>query len=379
MEFRDIQKQYLHNKERIDSSIQNVLNTGIFIGGSPVKKIEDELKEFVDRKFCITCANGTDALSIALKAMNIQKGDAVFVPDFTFFASGEVVSGINATPIFVDVDERTFNLDCDKLLEAILKIKNEGKLVPKLIIAVDLFGLPADYVKIEKIAEEFNMLVLEDAAQGFGGSIGNRKTCSFGDIAITSFFPAKPLGCYGDGGAIFTDNAEYARFINSYKAQGKGDHKYDNIRIGVNSRLDSIQAAILSVKLDIFEWEFIRVNEVNNKYSSELSRYVVTPLVLNEFKSSFAQYTIQLSSEQERNQLKNYLKSKKIPTMVYYPKTMQDQIAFDPLYTRNLNSTSERLTKNCLSLPIHPYMEHSEIELVIQEIVNFKIKIGTFK
>ena len=238
MEFRDLKAQYEKYKSEIDSAIQEVINNTNFIGGKEVNTLEERLAEFVGVKCCITCANGTEAMTLLMMAWDIKEGDAVFVPDFTFFSTGEIVSFRGATPIFVDVDKDTFNIDTIKLEKAINKVLDEGKLTPKMIIPVDLFGLPADHIEIEKIAKKYNLRILEDAAQGFGGSINGKKACSFGDAATTSFFPAKPLGCYGDGGAIFTNDYELAELLNSLKVHGKGDNKYDNVRIGVNSRLE---------------------------------------------------------------------------------------------------------------------------------------------
>ena len=248
MQFRDLKQQYQALKNEIDEAMIKVAGDCNFISGAQVAELEKELAEYVGVKHCITCANGTDALSIAMMAWGIGEGDAVFVPDFTFFSSGEIVSHCGATPIFIDVDSDTYNISCDSLEKAIERVKAEEVLTPKAIIAVDLFGLPADFDNIKPIADKYNLLVLEDGAQGFGSEIRGKKACSFGDIATTSFFPAKPLGCYGDGGAVFTDDDELAALMQSIRVHGKGKMKYDNVRIGLNSRLDTIQAAILCVK-----------------------------------------------------------------------------------------------------------------------------------
>lgn len=253
MQFRDLRRQYEYLKDEIDKEILDVINSASFISGKQVEKLEKQLAEFVGVNHCITCGNGTDALNLALMAWNIGAGDAVFVPDFTFFASGETVAYNGAMPIFVDVCEDTYNINVDSLRKAIEKVIEEGRLVPKVIVAVDLFGQPADHIELRNIANQYGMKILEDGAQGFGGRIDKQMACSFGDIATTSFFPAKPLGCYGDGGAIFTDNDEWAQVIRSLSVHGKGNGKYDNIRIGVNSRLDTIQTAILLIKLEAFK------------------------------------------------------------------------------------------------------------------------------
>jgi UDP-2-acetamido-2-deoxy-ribo-hexuluronate aminotransferase len=295
MEFRDLKTQYQIYKQEIDSAIQDVLNNGNFISGKEVNELEEQLASFVGVKHCITCANGTEAMTLLMMAWDLKEGDAVFVPDFTFFSTGEIVSFRGATPIFIDVDKYTFNIDTAKLEQAIIKTVEEGLLKPKMIIPVDLFGLPADFQEIERIAKKYNLLVLEDGAQGFGGNINGKRACSFGNAATTSFFPAKPLGCYGDGGAIFTNDDNLADLLNSLKVHGKGENKYDNVRIGINSRLDTIQAAILKVKLKAFiEHELEDVNKVFKLYTKNLAGFVETPFIPNGFYSSFAQYTIKL-------------------------------------------------------------------------------------
>ena len=324
MQFRDLAKQYQVLKSDIDQAMLSVASGAHYIMGPQVKELEQQLAEYVGVKHCLTCANGTDALTLALKAWDIGAGDAVFVPDFTFFASAEVVALEGATPVFVDVDESYFNIDVKSLETVIQKTLAEGKLTPKVIVAVDLFGLPANYPQVKAIAQKYNLLVLEDGAQGFGGTISPvgtdpvsaRKACSFGDISTTSFFPAKPLGCYGDGGAVFTDNDEWAALMNSYRVHGKGTDKYDNVRIGMNSRLDTVQAAILQVKLRAFDGEVERVNEAARHYTRLLKDYVKTPIIPEGFGSSWAQYTIQLHSAADRNRLQAALKEKGIPSMV---------------------------------------------------------------
>lgn len=376
MQFRDLQKQYQVLKKNMDEEIQQVLTQANFISGAQVSELEQMLADYVGVKHCITCANGTDALSLALMVWNIGPGDAVFVPDFTFFSTGEVVAARGAVPVFVDVDTDTFNMDADSLEKAILKVQEEGKLKPRVIAPVDLFGCPADYDRILPIAKKYSLLVLEDAAQGFGGSLHGKKNCRFGDISTTSFFPAKPLGCYGDGGAVFTDNDEWARLLKSYRIHGKGDNKYDNVRIGLNSRLDTLQAAILKVKLKAFaDHELTDVNTVADKYTEKLRNIVKVPEIPEGYYSSWAQYTIQLKDEKERDGLQAYLKEKNIPSMIYYPKAMHRQEAFAGLDTQKvaLNFT-ETLCRTVLSLPIHPYMEDVEIGEVCEAVVAFMKK-----
>lgn len=304
MQFRDLQKQYQLLKTEIDQAIQKVLMDGNFISGNQVTELEHQLASYTGVKHCITCANGTDALTLALMVWNIGPGDAVFVPDFTFFASGETPAYEGAVPVFVDVERDTFNMSPGSLEEAIVKIEKEGKLIPRVIITVDLFGQPADYPKIREIAKKHHLLILEDGAQGFGGLIGEQRACSFGDISTTSFFPAKPLGCYGDGGAVFTDSDEWAKLLRSYRIHGKGADKYDNVRIGMNSRLDTLQAAILQVKLKAFmEHELEAVNRVADRYSQELEGVVTVPYIRSGFLSSWAQYSILLENSENRDGL----------------------------------------------------------------------------
>ena len=369
MQFRDLAKQYQILKADIDNAMLSVASGAHFIMGPQVKELEQQLAEYVGVKHCLTCANGTDALTLALKAFGIGPGDAVFVPDFTFFASAEVVALEGATPVFVDVDDTTFNIDVDSLEKAISQTLAEGKLTPKVIIAVDLFGLPANYPAVKAVAQKYGLLILEDGAQGFGGSIHGQKACSFGDIATTSFFPAKPLGCYGDGGAVFTNNDEWAGLINSYRVHGKGTDKYDNVRIGLNSRLDTLQAAILQVKLRAFDHEVEKENEAARHYTQLLKDYVKTPVIPEGFGSSWAQYTIQLPSEEKRNALQAALKEAGIPSMVYYPKPMHEQTAFRHLTSYLIPHTSVKLSQTVLSLPMHPYLEAADIEHVCSVLI----------
>jgi len=374
MQFRDLKKQYTILKDEIDKAMSQTAQAGTFIGGGPVKQLEESLAEYVATRRCITCANGTDALTIALKVWGIGPGDAVFVPDFTFFSSAETVAAEGATPVFVDVDERTYNIDPQDLERKIEAIESEGKLTPRVIVAVDLFGLPADYYIIRRIAATHNLLILEDGAQGFGGEIDGHKACSFGDISTTSFFPAKPLGCYGDGGAIFTNNEEWANLAESIKVHGKGTFKYDNVRIGMNSRLDTLQAAILQVKFKAFvEKELDAVNAAARSYTSKLMGLGITlPIIPEGFLSSWAQYTIQLHSREERDGLQAFLKERDIPSMVYYPTGMHAQTAFANLgYKEGDLPVTDRLCQRVLALPMHPYLEEEDITKVTDAIKEF--------
>lgn len=371
MEFRDLKKQYQALKADIDQAMLEVAAAGNYIMGGPVAELEQQLAEYVGVKHCMTCANGTDALTLALKALGIGQGDAVFVPDFTFFASAEVVALEGANPVFVDVDPRTFNLSPASLREAILNVEKEGALKPTAVIAVDLFGLPADFVAIKEIARQRHLHVIEDAAQGFGGRIGGKRACGFGDIGTTSFFPAKPLGCYGDGGAVFTDNDEWADRVRSLRVHGKGSNKYDNVRIGMNSRLDTLQAAILKVKLEAFKChEFDDVNRAARRYTELLanrSTHFTTPFVPDGSMSSWAQYTLQFDGDRDMLQAK--MKANGIPTMVYYPTPMSGQTAFKGLHAYVETPNAHRLSQCVLSLPMHPYLSDPDIQQVAETLL----------
>lgn len=373
MNFRDLNKQYLRYKKEIDSAIQGVLDSSNFIGGKEVSELEAQLAEYIGIKHCISCANGTEAMTLVLMAWGITEGDAVFVPDFTFFATGEVVSFRGATPVFVDVDPVTFNMDPQKLEMAVQKTIAEGKLTPKVVIPVDLFGLPANYPELEKLAKKYNLKILEDGAQGFGGNIHGKRACSFGDAATTSFFPAKPLGCYGDGGAIFIKDDDMAQLIKSLKVHGKGASKYDNVRIGVNSRLDSIQAAVLKVKLKALdEHELEDVNAVFQLYSDKLRDIVQIPQIPAGYYSSFAQYTIKLGGREQRDGLQTRLKELGIPSIVYYEKPMHRQRAFANLgFNESDFAVTNLLCDIVLSLPMHPYLTEHEISSVCEAIKTY--------
>ena len=371
MQFRDLHKQYELLKKEIDLSIQEVIESTSFILGSKEKELETKLADYVGRKYCVGVANGTDALELALQILNIGKGDAVFVPDFTYIASAACICRVGATPIFVDVDENTFNIDANDLINKISIAKKDNKLNLKAIIAVDLFGQPANYNELNKIAKINNLKIIEDAAQGFGGNINGKMACCFGDIACTSFFPAKPLGCYGDGGAVFTDDEEIDKRLRSLRAGGKSPtDKYDNREIGMNSRLDTIQAAILLPKFKAFvQYELKDVNKVANWYTDRLKGYVATPTIMNDYYSSWAQYTILLKDKQERDMVQSRLKDNDIPSMIYYPRGMHQQYCFkDYNLTDDMFPTTSSITKHCLALPIDPYKTKDEIDQICKII-----------
>lgn len=361
MQFRDLHRQYEAMKAEMDEAMLRVAASGAYIMGPQVAEIEQQLADYVGVKHCISCANGTDALRLALMALGIGPGDAVFVPDFTFFATAEAVSMVGATPVFVDVDCDTFNIDTYDLNEKLTAAwSSSTEATPKAVIAVDLFGQPARYNYLTDYCRERGLLLVEDGAQGFGGSISGKKACSFGDISTTSFFPAKPLGCYGDGGALFTDSDEWASLLRSYRIHGKGADKYDNVRLGLNSRLDTLQAAVLQVKIKHFDEELKAVNHLAKRYNEMLSGKVHVPEIPESFFSSWAQYTIQTNN---RDELQARLKAAGIPSMVYYPRTMSQQTAFAHLNQQPC-PVAEQLTRTVLSLPMHPYMTDEEIETV---------------
>ncbi len=372
MQFRDLKRQYEVLKPEIDAAIQEVINSTSFILGKPVTELENSLASYVGRKYCVACGNGTDALQLALMAMDIGPGDAVFTSNFTYFASASTASSVGATPVLVDIDLDTFNISPIALENAIQRVITEGKLTPKVIVPVDLFGLPANYEQIVPIAEKYGLKILEDAAQGFGGSINDKLAGSFGDISTTSFFPAKPLGCYGDGGAIFTDDAEVDARLRSLRALGKSpEDKYDNREIGMNSRLDTLQAAILLPKFKAFvEYEIDAVNRVAEWYTERLKDKVITPTVPIGYRSSWAQYTILLDGKEQRESIQKRLKEKDIPSMVYYPRGLHQQAAYgwmnlsDELFPNTIEAT-----KRVLSLPMHPYLEQDTVDKIIDVIL----------
>lgn len=368
MQFRDLKAQYQALKPEIDAGIASVIDSTEFILGKPVTELENKLAEYVGRKHCVGCGNGTDALQLALMIWGVGPGDAVFTSDFTYFASAGTSSILGATPILVDIDLNSFNISPEALEEQIKRVIAEGKLTPKVILPVDLFGQPADYDRILPIAEKYGLKILEDGAQGFGGSIRGKMACSFGDISTTSFFPAKPLGCYGDGGAVFSDDDDVDARLRSLRAQGKSPvDKYDNREIGMNSRLDTLQAAILLPKFKAFvDYELDAVNRIAGWYTARLKDRFVTPAVPDGFYSSWAQYTILLENMEARDTMQKRMKEKGIPSMVYYPRGLHQQEAYRwmKLPEEWYPNTTEA-TKRVLSLPVHPYMTEEMVDEVV--------------
>lgn len=370
MEFRDLKRQYQVLKPKIDAAVGKVLEASNYISGKQVSELEQELADYVGVKHCISCANGTDALTLALLVWGVGEGDAVFVPDFTFFATAETPAFAGAVPVFTDICEDTFNMDADSLERVIQAVLKEGKLRPRAVIPVDLFGLPADYERLREVADRYGLYVLEDAAQGFGGCCHGRRAASFGDIAATSFFPAKPLGCYGDGGAVFTDQEGWAELLRSFRIHGKGSDKYDNVRIGMNSRLDTIQAAVLQVKFQAFrEYELEATDQIAARYAEGLKDCVKVPKVPEGYRSCWAQYSILLKNAEERQNVQLYLKEQGVPTNIYYPRGMHQQTAFRKAeqYGETFCTTFD-VCGRVLALPLSPYLTEEDQDKVIRLI-----------
>ena len=367
MEFIDLAAQSARLRPELDSRIAKVLDHGRYIMGPEIDELEKSLCSFTGSLHCISCASGSDALLMALMAFGVGPGDAVFVPPFTFFATAEMAALLGATPVFVDIDSRTFMMRPDELEKAVQEVKGQGKLVPKAVIPVDLFGQGADYNKIGQIAREYGLFVLEDAAQAFGATQNGKRTCALGcDAAATSFFPAKPLGCYGDGGAIFTDDDELADKLKSIRVHGKGRDKYDNARIGINGRLDTLQAAILLAKLTVFEDEIEKRSRVADWYANYLKdiKDIITPEVAPGNTSVWAQYCI-LVPENSRIGLTESLKQRGIPSNIYYPSPLHFLEAFKYMGHKPGDfPVAEEVSRRILALPFHPYLREQEVEKV---------------
>ena len=368
MQFIDLKTQQDQIKEKIDLRIKKVFDHGQYIMGPEIDELEERLAHYVNTKHCISCSSGTDALLIPLIAMGIGPGDAVITTPFTYIATVEVIALLGATPVFCDIYDRTFNIDPSGLKES-YKNAISKNLKPKAIISVDLFGLPARYRLIEEFANEKNLLILEDAAQGFGGKIGDKLAGSFGDVAGTSFFPAKPLGCYGDGGAIFTNNDKLAEKMKSIRIHGGGKDKYDNERIGINGRLDSIQAAVLLEKIEIFDDELIRREKVAEYYTHNIHKMFTSPLIPSKYFSSWAQYSILIPDKLDRNKLIEELYQNGIPSMVYYKIPVHLQKGYKKYgYSRGDLQITENISNRILSLPMHPYLDKKDQNHIISTL-----------
>ena len=367
LELVDLKAQQARIRDRVDAAVGRVLDHGAYIMGPEVAELEAQLAGFSSAGHCISCGSGTDALLIALMALGVGPGDAVFCPSFTFTATPEVIALIGGTPVLADIVPATFNLDPVSLEAAIAEARKRG-LKPKAVMPVDLFGLPADYAAIERIAAEHGLCVLCDAAQSYGAAYQGRNVGAIGRVTATSFFPAKPLGCYGDGGAIFTDDADLAHVMRSIRLHGKGDDKYDIVRIGINGRMDTIQAAILIEKLAIFPDEIAARQAVARRYTERLSNVVAVPTVPDGSASAWAQYTIRLPAGQ-RDRVAAAMKAEGVPTAVYYPRPLHHQPAFrdSPVPASGL-AASERAAAEVLSLPMHPYLSKADQDRVCETL-----------
>lgn len=372
MELIDLHLQYCALKNEINANIQAVLDSAQFIGGPFVARLEGELAAFAGRKHCITCANGTDALQVSYMALGVGPGDAVFCPDFTFVASTEAAKLLGATAVFCDIDPRTYCLSPESLERQIKAVLTEGRLAPKAIAAVDILGNSCDYDAILPICEKYGLSLVEDAAQGFGASYHGKRCCGFGQISTTSFFPAKPLGCYGDGGAIFTDDDELAHLCRSLCVHGKGPGgKYDNVRVGINSRLDAIQAAVLIPKLKALDqYELAARQTVARRYDAAFAGKLATPFVAEGCVSVYAQYALLAKNREQRDRIIAHLDENGIPNMIYYPTPQHALPVFqnEPRYGETYQNADEYCART-FSVPMHPYLEEEVQRTVIDKVL----------
>lgn len=365
MQFIDLSRQYAVLKTEIDANIHRVLSRCSFVAGPEIDELERCLARYVGVKHALAVSSGTDALFMPLLAWDIGPGDAVFTTPFTFFATAEVIKLAGATPVFVDIEPDTFNIDPVHLRASVETVRARGELTPRAVIPVDLFGQCADYDAVLGIADEYGLMVLEDAAQAFGATYHGEKAGSFGQAAATSFFPAKPLGCFGDGGAIFTDDDALADTLRSIRVHGQGDDKYENVRIGINGRMDTLQAAVLLAKLSVFDGEVVRRNEIATRYSHHLSGCLTTPKVAQGRTSVWAQYSLLASDGQQRQAILSKLRAAEIPTMIYYSRPLHQQKAFASLGHRNGDfPVAEDTSRRIFSLPMHAYLEDAEVDEV---------------
>ena len=372
MQFIDLTAQYQALKTQINANIQSVLDSAQFIGGPFVSKLEERLAGFTGRKYCVTCANGTDALQVAYMALGIGPGDAIFCPDVTFVASTEPAKMLGAVPVFCDITLDTYNLSPDSLERQVQAVTAEGKLTPKAVVAVDILGNPCDYDKIEAVCKKYDLLLIEDAAQSFGASYKGKRCGCFGTIAATSFFPAKPLGCYGDGGAIFMDDAELYKLCRSLCVHGKGPGgKYENIRVGLNSRLDALQAAVLLPKLDALEqYELEARQAIVQRYNTAFAGKLVTPFVAEQCVSVYAQYALLAKNTQERGNMVEALDRTNMPNMIYYPMPQHKLPVFqnEAFYGETFKNALDYCART-FSLPMHPYLTQEEQQKVIDAVL----------
>jgi dTDP-4-amino-4,6-dideoxygalactose transaminase len=367
--FIDLKSQQARIRAELDAAIARVLDHGAYVMGPEVRTFESDLAAFGRSTRALSCANGTDALALPLMAWGIGEGDAVFCPSFTFAATAEVVPWFGATPVFVDILSDTYNMDPDHLEATIEETLQRGKLKPRAVIAVDLFGQPADYPRIAEIARRFGLKLIADSAQGFGCTLDGQHPIHWADVTSTSFFPAKPLGCYGDGGALLLNDDALWDVLDSLRVHGKGADKYDNVRIGMNSRLDSIQAAVLIEKLKIFAGEIVMRNAVADRYAGSLNGVVGVPAVIAGGVSTWAQYTIETD---DRDGLAEHLKAKGVPTAAYYPRPLHMQTAYESFPVgRNGLPVTEAKAARVLSLPMHPYLSKADQDLIVGAIREF--------
>lgn len=372
MEYIDLKKQYLAYKEEIDKEIIKCATNADFILGSQVKRFEQDLSQYIGVKYAVGCGNGTDALQMVYMAYGIGKGDAVFCPDMTFIASIEPACMLGATPVFVDIDSDTFNISIDSLKRQIANVLSEGKLRPRAVVAVDFLGNPADYDSLTAVCKQYDLLLIEDAAQGTGASYKGIRCGALGDVGTTSFFPSKPLGGYGDGGAVYTDDDEIYELLTSIRVHGKGKTKYDNVRIGMNSRLDTIQAAVLDVKLKNLQNEIDKRQKLAKYYVDRLGDIVKLQHVNKDCVSSYAQFVICLSDKQERDEMKAYLDEKSIPSLVYYPNALHNLPVFKNVNTYCENLHNSENYGNCnLGIPFSAFITEEEQNMITDAIKDF--------
>lgn len=370
MEYINLKAQYKHLEDKINGNIRQVLENADFIMGDLVGKFEQELAEYVGVKNVIACSDGTAALQLIYMAYGIGAGDAVFCPDMTFIASIEPAAMLGATPVFCEIDAKTYNIDPESLEKQILAVNKEGRLRAKAIVAVDFLGNPAEFEQLEAIAKKYGLLLIEDAAQGIGAGINGKKCGSFGDIAATSFFPSKPLGCYGDGGAVFTDDDEMAQVLRSLRVHGKGIDKYHNIRIGINSRLDTMQAAVLLPKLKELPVEIEKRQEIAAYYEKLLKDYVVTPYVAMGDISAYAQYVVMAKDMAQRDRIRSNMQECDIPSLLYYPCPMHNMPVFQGIETYGMNyDNTIRYSETSFGIPFSPYITKEEQEQVARAII----------
>jgi len=368
IQFIDLQAQRAYLGGRLEAAIKTVLGHGHFIMGPEILTLEFQLAAFALQARAVTCASGTDALLLPLMAWNVGPGDAVFVPSFTFASTAEVVALLGAQPVFVDVLPDTFNIDPDRLAAAVEEVVAAGELSPRVVIAVDLFGQLADYPRLREVADRNKLKLISDAAQGFGSTLNGNQSGTWADCVATSFFPAKPLGCYGDGGAVLTNDLELAETIESLRVHGKGDDKYDNVRIGINGRMDTLQAAIVIEKLSIFPEEIQKRNLVATRYTEALRGICRTPDVGAGVVSTWAQYTLAFD---DRERVQRKLKEQNIPTAIYYPKPLHQQTAYKGfLSAGGTLPVSESLSQKVLSIPMHPYLDVATQDHIVASIRN---------